>query len=222
MLISDIFVIHIWPSLPNLLLVHWRILNHPLVAHVRAGERIIQCSSALRLNSSLRAQGRGRRDQACSRLSIRKLVEALKLINADVSPPLVYLTISSKFSYPSFHRNYNPPKLEDMTWQNHSSLHYENSYWQKHKNVIGNKPSYVSYPPGSINLADRLEGSYKNGLIGKLSMKVSDYYKSALAAANSTDFPSAGFFPPVSLSLLFFPLPEKWTGWANGRIGSHI
>jgi programmed cell death 6-interacting protein len=46
--------------------------------------------------------------------------------------------------------------------------------------------------------ADEIEGSYKNGLIGKLSMKVSDYYKSALAAANSTDFPSAGFFPPVS------------------------
>jgi programmed cell death 6-interacting protein len=44
----------------------------------------------------------------------------------------------------------------------------------------------------------KIEGSYKNGLIGKLSMKVSDYYKSALAAANSTDFPSAGFFPPVS------------------------
>jgi len=47
--------------------------------------------------------------------------------------------------------------------------------------------------------ADDPEGSYKNGLIGKLSMKVSDYYKSALAAANSTDFPSAGFFPPVRL-----------------------
>lgn len=42
------------------------------------------------------------------------------------------------------------------------------------------------------------EGTYKNGLIGKLSMKVSDYYKSALAAANSTDYPSSGFFPPVS------------------------
>jgi hypothetical protein len=53
-------------------------------------------------------------------------------------------------------------------------------------------------------------------------MKVSDYYKSALAAANSTDFPSAGFFPPVSSSLLSFPLPEKWIGWTNDRIGSHI
>jgi hypothetical protein len=58
-------------------------------------------------------------------------------------------------------------------------------------------------------LADKSEGSYKNGLIGKLSMKVSDYYKSALAAANSTDFPSAGFFPPVSSSLRFFPLREE-------------
>jgi programmed cell death 6-interacting protein len=46
-------------------------------------------------------------------------------------------------------------------------------------------------------------------------MKVSDYYKSALAAANSTDFPSAGFFPPVSSSLLSFPLPEKWIGWTH-------
>ena len=35
-------------------------------------------------------------------------------------------------------------------------------------------------------------------------MKVSDYYKSALAAANSTDFPSAGFFPPVSFSRSLF------------------
>jgi hypothetical protein len=40
-------------------------------------------------------------------------------------------------------------------------------------------------------------------------MKVSDYYKSALAAANSTDFPSAGFFPPVSSSLRFFPSQKE-------------
>jgi programmed cell death 6-interacting protein len=33
-------------------------------------------------------------------------------------------------------------------------------------------------------------------------MKVSDYYKSALAAANSTDYPSAGFLPPVRPSPL--------------------
>ncbi|KAK4690084.1 hypothetical protein P7C73_g49, partial [Tremellales sp. Uapishka_1] len=42
-----------------------------------------------------------------------------------------------------------------------------------------------------------LQGSYKNGLIGKLSMKVSEYYKSALTSANSTPYPSAGFFPPA-------------------------
>jgi hypothetical protein len=57
--------------------------------------------------------------------------------------------------------------------------------------------TYVAYPT-EVQDANEIEGSYKDGLIGKLSMKVSEYYKSALAAANSTDFPSAGFFPPVS------------------------
>ncbi|WRT68722.1 pH-response regulator protein palA/RIM20 [Kwoniella shivajii] len=41
-----------------------------------------------------------------------------------------------------------------------------------------------------------LQGTYKNGLIGKLSMKVSDYYKSALSSMNGTDYPSSSFFPP--------------------------
>ncbi|WVR09313.1 pH-response regulator protein palA/RIM20 [Kwoniella sp. DSM 27419] len=40
-----------------------------------------------------------------------------------------------------------------------------------------------------------LQGSYKNGLIGKLSMKVSDYYKASLASMNGTDYPSSSFFP---------------------------
>ncbi|RSH85698.1 pH-response regulator protein palA/rim20 [Saitozyma podzolica] len=40
-----------------------------------------------------------------------------------------------------------------------------------------------------------LQGTYKNGVIAKLSMKVSEYYKSALTAANGTNTPSAGFFP---------------------------
>ncbi|ORY32117.1 BRO1-like domain-domain-containing protein [Naematelia encephala] len=40
-----------------------------------------------------------------------------------------------------------------------------------------------------------LQGSYKNAVIGKLSMKVSEYYKASLASANGTDIPSAGFFP---------------------------
>lgn len=51
------------------------------------------------------------------------------------------------------------------------------------------------------DLMNGTEGTYKSALIGKLSMKVSDYYKSALAAANSTDHPSSGFFPPVSIPL---------------------
>ncbi|WVW85259.1 pH-response regulator protein palA/RIM20 [Kwoniella bestiolae CBS 10118] len=40
-----------------------------------------------------------------------------------------------------------------------------------------------------------LQGTYKNGLIGKLSMKVSEYYKSALSSMNGTDYPSSSFFP---------------------------
>lgn len=43
------------------------------------------------------------------------------------------------------------------------------------------------------------EGTYKNGLIGKLSMKVSEYYKAALASMNGTDYPSSSYFPLVSL-----------------------
>lgn len=42
------------------------------------------------------------------------------------------------------------------------------------------------------------EGKYKNGLIAKLSMKVADYYKEALKAANGMDFPAASYFPQVS------------------------
>ncbi|CAD6580577.1 MAG: pH-response regulator protein palA/rim20 [Tremellales sp. Tagirdzhanova-0007] len=50
-----------------------------------------------------------------------------------------------------------------------------------------------------------LQGTYKNGLIGKLSMKgsctqVSEYYKAALASANKVDLPSAGFLPPNWIS----------------------
>jgi programmed cell death 6-interacting protein len=74
-------------------------------------------------------------------------------------------------------------------------------YWQQA--VLRELPSFI------LHLADEQEGSYKNGLIGKLSMKVSDYYKSALAAANSTDSPSAGFFPPVSSPFPFSDLLEK-------------
>ncbi|WWC71251.1 pH-response regulator protein palA/RIM20 [Kwoniella pini CBS 10737] len=40
-----------------------------------------------------------------------------------------------------------------------------------------------------------LQGSYKNGLIGKLSMKVSEYYKAALSSMNGTDYPSSSSFP---------------------------
>ncbi|WWD19366.1 pH-response regulator protein palA/RIM20 [Kwoniella shandongensis] len=40
-----------------------------------------------------------------------------------------------------------------------------------------------------------LQGTYKNSLIGKLSMKVSEYYKAALASMNGTDYPSSSFFP---------------------------
>ncbi|OCF35794.1 pH-response regulator protein palA/RIM20 [Kwoniella heveanensis BCC8398] len=40
-----------------------------------------------------------------------------------------------------------------------------------------------------------LQGSYKNGLIGKLSMKVSEYYKNSLSSMNGSDYPSASFFP---------------------------
>ncbi|OWZ77273.1 pH-response regulator protein palA/RIM20 [Cryptococcus neoformans Bt85] len=40
-----------------------------------------------------------------------------------------------------------------------------------------------------------LQGTYKNGLIGKLSMKVSEYYKAALASMNGTDYPSSSYFP---------------------------
>ncbi|WWC90377.1 pH-response regulator protein palA/RIM20 [Kwoniella dendrophila CBS 6074] len=40
-----------------------------------------------------------------------------------------------------------------------------------------------------------LQGTYKNGLIGKLSMKVSEYYKAALTSMNGTDYPSSSFFP---------------------------
>lgn len=39
------------------------------------------------------------------------------------------------------------------------------------------------------------EGSYRNSVIAKLSMKVSEYYKSALKAANSIDPSSASYFP---------------------------
>lgn len=53
--------------------------------------------------------------------------------------------------------------------------------------------------PLSVN-TDQAEGSYKNGLIGKLSMKVAEYYKSALSTANGSDYPSASFFPPVRVS----------------------
>ncbi|KAL7422504.1 pH-response regulator protein palA/rim20 [Cryptotrichosporon argae] len=42
-----------------------------------------------------------------------------------------------------------------------------------------------------------LQGKYKHGVIAKLSMKVSEYYKAALAAANGTDTPTTGYFPPV-------------------------
>ncbi|GMK55878.1 hypothetical protein CspeluHIS016_0209340 [Cutaneotrichosporon spelunceum] len=40
-----------------------------------------------------------------------------------------------------------------------------------------------------------LQGSYKNALVAKLSMKVSEYYRSSLKAANGMDFPSASNFP---------------------------
>ncbi|ORX38229.1 BRO1-like domain-domain-containing protein [Kockovaella imperatae] len=40
-----------------------------------------------------------------------------------------------------------------------------------------------------------IQGTYKNAVIGKLSMKVSDYYKAALASANDSNGPSIGFFP---------------------------
>ncbi|ODN73147.1 pH-response regulator protein palA/RIM20 [Cryptococcus amylolentus CBS 6039] len=40
-----------------------------------------------------------------------------------------------------------------------------------------------------------LAGSYKNGLIAKLSMKVSEYYKAALSSMNAAEYPSAAFFP---------------------------
>lgn len=43
--------------------------------------------------------------------------------------------------------------------------------------------------------ADLPEGSYRNSVVAKLSMKVSEYYKSALKAANSIEPPSASFFP---------------------------
>jgi len=68
------------------------------------------------------------------------------------------------------------------------------------------------------NQADKIEGSYKSSLIGKLSMKVSEYYKSALTAANSTDFPSAGFFPPVRRT---FGLNQDISA-DRSRIGSRI
>ena len=48
------------------------------------------------------------------------------------------------------------------------------------------------------------EGSYKDPIVAKLSMKVSEYYKSATASANSAEYPSAAFFPvvcPASLQL---------------------
>ncbi|KAK6911000.1 pH-response regulator protein palA/RIM20 [Kwoniella mangroviensis CBS 8507] len=40
-----------------------------------------------------------------------------------------------------------------------------------------------------------LQGTYKNGLIGKLSMKVSEYYKAAFTSMNGTDYPSSSSFP---------------------------
>ncbi|WVQ79570.1 pH-response regulator protein palA/RIM20 [Cryptococcus sp. DSM 104549] len=40
-----------------------------------------------------------------------------------------------------------------------------------------------------------LQGTYKNALIGKLSMKVAEYYKAAFTSMNGTDYPSAAFFP---------------------------
>jgi len=49
--------------------------------------------------------------------------------------------------------------------------------------------------------ANATGGSYKNALIAKLSMQVSEYYQSALKAANSMDYPSASYFSPVSLLL---------------------
>ncbi|WVO14605.1 pH-response regulator protein palA/RIM20 [Cryptococcus depauperatus] len=42
-----------------------------------------------------------------------------------------------------------------------------------------------------------LQGTYKNGLIGKLSMKVSEYYKAALNSMNGTDYPSSSYFPSI-------------------------
>ena len=42
------------------------------------------------------------------------------------------------------------------------------------------------------------EGTYKNALIAKLSMKVSEYYKAALTSANAPELPTAIYFPPVS------------------------
>ncbi|EIW68315.1 hypothetical protein TREMEDRAFT_63488 [Tremella mesenterica DSM 1558] len=45
-----------------------------------------------------------------------------------------------------------------------------------------------------------LQGTYKNSLIGKLSMKVSEYYGSALSAANAVEYPSAAYFPVGWLS----------------------
>ncbi|WOO78376.1 pH-response regulator protein palA/RIM20 [Vanrija pseudolonga] len=41
----------------------------------------------------------------------------------------------------------------------------------------------------------KLQGSYKNTIIAKLSMKVSDYYKSSLAASTGMDIPSQSYFP---------------------------
>ena len=80
------------------------------------------------------------------------------------------------------------------------------------------RSTYVYVLVSLTDKADKIEGSYKSSLIGKLSMKVSEYYKSALTAANSTDFPSAGFFPPVRTT---FDLDQDISA-NRTRIGSHI
>jgi programmed cell death 6-interacting protein len=43
-----------------------------------------------------------------------------------------------------------------------------------------------------------LEGSYKNGIVGRLAMKVADYYGNAVKEANEGIGSAAAFFPQVS------------------------
>lgn len=70
-----------------------------------------------------------------------------------------------------------------------------------------------------------LEGSYKNGIVGRLAMKVADYYGNAVKEANEGIGSAAGFFPQVSR--ISFSLKKKHLGrvlipFLTVMAGSHV